>query len=61
MQISHIIEKEMNGLEGIYSLFFDVAAKVRLLILQSFFIVKTEKRNVEKYFRVFSSFEMTSK
>lgn len=37
MQISHIIEKEMSDLEGIYSLLFDAAAKVRLLIVQSFF------------------------
>lgn len=34
MQISRIIEKEMAGLEGgIYSLFFDAAAKVRLIVL----------------------------
>lgn len=63
MQISHIIEKEMDDLEGgiyIYSLFFYTAAKVRLSIVQ-FFSLLRQKINFKKYFRVFSSFKMTSK
>ena len=35
----------MDSLEGgMYSLFFDTAAKVRLLTVQSFFIFKIEKK-----------------
>lgn len=47
----------MGGLEGgIYSLFFDTIAKVRLFL----FIFKIAERNLDEYFRVFLDFEMMS-